>query len=130
MKDLIAKLEAAPEGSRELDDAIFEVVTGKSAYQMSVAFGDIEAPLRRMTGLPHYTTSLDAALTLAPEGWDWLVRNDGDGAFANLTRGGTPIMLENEQINPDWQDTPTLAANGALALCVACLRARPAMEAE
>lgn len=55
MQDLIAKLEAAAEGSRELDAEI----VGKLWADMGV--------FARST-LPLYTTSLDAAVALVPEG--------------------------------------------------------------
>ena len=55
MEDLIKKLEAATEGSRELDGDIVRAILPKGK-----PFPLIDPP---------YTTSIDAALTLVPEGW-------------------------------------------------------------
>jgi len=115
LDDLIAKLVAAPEGSRELDaDLAFAVVQEKhpNAYYVD----DERTCIQVMPGLtasdiPNYTTSLDDALTLVPEGsksvcFDW---DDSavDGSFFGY----------NVQ-----------AATPALALCIAALKARKAME--
>ena len=51
MKDLLARLEAAEAGSRELDKAIHKIVTGMKVIQRTPA-----------GWCSHYTTSLDAAL--------------------------------------------------------------------
>ena len=53
--ELIKRLEAATEGSRELDKEIAE------------AFGWVHECMNSDTH-PHLTTSIDAALTLVPEG--------------------------------------------------------------
>jgi hypothetical protein len=72
MKDLIAKLEAAAEGSIELDQAI----------GAALDLWPIDA----------YTRSLDDALTLVPEGWawkTWAVNVEGEmecGAAVNFER--------------------------------------------
>lgn len=47
---VIARLERATEGSRELDGIIYAAVTGPMSWS-----------------IPHYTTSLDAAMTLVNE---------------------------------------------------------------
>lgn len=65
---------------------------------------------------PRYTASLDAAMTLVPEGHNWAVEHstDGDGAWCydkNVNNTG-----------------PSLAATPALALTAAALRARAAQE--
>lgn len=56
--DLTAKLEAATEGTRELDYAIAEALGRENVRKTQGTF----APWK-------YTTSIDAALTLVPEGW-------------------------------------------------------------
>lgn len=64
---LIARLEAAEAGSRELDDAVWFAATGEKA---SYPFDDETDPHIRYgtlawVRLPRSTTSLDAALALA-----------------------------------------------------------------
>ena len=110
--DLIRCLEEAKEGSRELDEAI-----GKTqGYKVGVDIGLS----------PHYTTSLDAALSLVPEGWpegriSWPGRDSGylkANARAEihhaLSSGGGPREIG-------------FGATLALALVIAILKA---MEAE
>lgn len=102
---LIAELESAAKGSRDLDTAIWKAARCPTLYN----------------DRPYYSRSLDAALTLVPEGWFianmfvspdkttlyfWCANNPGLG---HKYRSGAP--------------TP------ALALCIAALRARQAMEA-
>ena len=103
MSDLIAKLEAASEGSRELDTLVCEV---KGACPDGVRF---------CPGLcPSYTTSLDAALTLVPEGYRyrfWAHHTGVSGASVFPHGGGTLSRAH---------DAPT----PALALCIAALKAR------
>lgn len=89
---LIAKLEGASEGSRELDGLIWQALNPDLLFM--VDSGDVRPPkrparyepfgsldiaswtpeLRRYAadamGAPKLTSSLDAAMTLVPEGWD------------------------------------------------------------
>lgn len=78
--------------------------------------------------MPHYTSSLDAAMTLVPDGWAYQIRmnvsRDGDEAYCNA-------QLWPFVGNGDPEDSkPNIFANHdrdkpAIALCIACLRARP-----
>ena len=99
LTQLIADLEAAPEGSRELDERIARAL-------------DIGGTI-----IPEWSTSLDAALTLVPEGWFV----DGDQT--------------HQYVDGQWQwglyhQDEELAVHGwckpspALALCIAALYAR------
>lgn len=68
---------------------------------------------------PTFTASLDAAMTLVPEGWDWSAGTQGNGK-----RGHSFLLYRQEGaretvIDPD-------AATPALALTAAALRARAA----
>lgn len=109
MKDLIAKLESATEGSRELDALIWQ------------ALGN---PVPRRPDWPYHvpaptwTTSIDAALSLVPEGWEWALefnQNNDETAWVATCRMGDPMLF----IEPE-------AATPALALCIAALKAREA----
>jgi hypothetical protein len=97
LSELIAKLEEAEEGSRELDCEIY------------VALGN---PLLRAVGkAPRYSSSLDAALTLVPE-----------GSYAKLQIGRNHAKgwawVELRDVEAVARSTP------ALALCIAALKAR------
>ena len=135
MNDLIARLGSVSEGSRELDARITvtlqlkpEWLRGCDRDLVLVPPDPRFAPFSTYTvaagrygpsvEIAHYTTSLDAALTLVPEGMEWHVSNRGQiGAhrlcFASIY--GPPMVGSECDAN---------AATPALALCVASLKAR------
>ena len=103
--NLIARLEAATEGSREL-----HAETAGLRWN-SVGFYYHQNGVDH-TG-PNYTTSLDAALTLVPEEFDWTLGHTNSG------------LTIHAQVGPKiecFADTP------ALALCIAALKAREAND--
>jgi hypothetical protein len=137
MNELIARLEAASEGSRELDVRIHAALhPGRSLLLDPGSVGpkrrepqygtlsdlpldgwsDYEAVARTIDA-PAYTTSLDAALTLVPAGWGWSLDymdpGEPDGAMVGQHAG--------EGYNADCRPVPP-----ALALCIAALKARAA----
>lgn len=61
---------------------------------------------------PKFTASLDAAASLIPEGFDWILERTNDG----LTIGAR--VGHNDPDRTSWGATP------AIALCIAALRAR------
>lgn len=67
-----------------------------------------------------FTASLDAALTLVPEGCDWLARSDHiEGGYGHVTlQGISPNELPHASLGQAYAATP------ALALTAAALRAR------
>ena len=96
--DLIAALEKAEGPSRELDAEIRKHVPGDY--------------------LPAFTASLDAALTLVPEGLAWRVEpaTPGYTDWGKYRAGVTT-----------WEkpyDLPSYGATPAIALCIAALKAR------
>jgi hypothetical protein len=64
---------------------------------------------------PAYTTSLDAAVTLVPEGWNWGVWSNGC-AMTWSDIPSTHVQANRRNLPP------------ALALCAAALRARAALS--
>lgn len=102
--DLITRLERADGPDRELDAAIWCAMRGADfdLYSQVVPnFNEWQA-LR-------YTASIDAALTLVPEGYDWAIFH---------TNGGLTIHAWCGDRIDHFGDTP------ALALCIAALRAQ------
>ena len=73
-------------------------------------------PWEPQTGCAKFTASLDAALSLVPEGWVWMTGCAPDGAFF-----ATLSPTDESGIALGMIDT--LAATPALALCAAALRA-------
>src|SRR5260221_516209 len=70
LAEIIAKLEVATEGSRELDTAIWQwdVENVKPPSEEGLALG-----ARRSNTIPEFPQSLDAALTPIPEGWPAII---------------------------------------------------------
>ena len=151
--ELIAKLEAATEGSRSLDAMIWLASQPQATQERSHMLGDYrfrEMCVQHgrlqweMTHDPlRYTTSLDSALTLVPEG-DW--NGEISWHFGELRKGG---YVELNLANPAWKtpdgfdlslppDAHAACVNSyedqepdnfnarplALALCIAALKAR------
>ena len=107
MTVLIERLEAASEGSRELDlDIAISVDPGYAGMDAGH-----RAFLIKFGGHPAFTTSLDAAMTLA----------EGCGGQLTFFKDGTAKAFL-------WQPYPlAVEANGAtreLAICIAALKAR------
>lgn len=111
MKDLIAVLEAAPEGSQELDARVIAAVVG--AEHVEHPKFNLQWHLHRMEIGP--TRSLDAALLLLPPGWHVAIGNLDpiDTRFtATICRGGEM-----------WHG---YSKHAPLAMCIAALKAREA----
>lgn len=105
---LIERLENASEGSRELDAEIANSYGGLSGMGYEI-WEAVEAHA------PHYTTSLDAALTLVPE-----------GCYVRIETGPAHDF-HSAEIEADDDDYDALnAPSPALALCIASLKARAA----
>ena len=141
--DLIAKLEAATKGIRELDADVARAAgmivwsyDDNCHIDAQIENGNWEGrkrdhpdyvPRPRVTwrvtadrdkpgiDLPAYTTSLDAALTLVPEGWDYCL-SMGSGEPANVAMSPANSIAEVHGSAP----------SAALALCIAALKARSA----
>ena len=110
--DLLARLRAATNPDRWLDVEIARAVgadLGHAAGMHDALLAQPYSPVRR------YTASVDAALTLVPEGCDWSV----DG-FAGSGRGQAYLVTKDDD------EIERQGATPALALCIAALEARRA----
>lgn len=120
ISDLIARLEKATGPDRELDEAIVIEAPITKAFLRGNKFGGFEV-------LP-YTASLDAALTLVPEGWQWQVSNRAPAPHAGRA------YLNNRELfhigggglspNPAYRGSEETAATPAIAVCIAALNIR------
>lgn len=124
--ELIGELGRAECGSRELDARIEISRRGllkafAAGTVVISAGGWLAGPTtsERLIKAPHYTTSLDAALTLVPEGWEWSVE----------------LLRTSELIVDAKDDFLALASNrtkefavcvptAPVALCIVALKAR------
>lgn len=112
---LIARLEAAQAGNRELDAEIAKAIGLDVDEDGWVVTVSVVQDFPAVTFVEPYTTSLDAAISLIPEGCLWKVGHAGDrhpGIFEAL------IMPRN------GPDPHARAATPALALCAAAMKAR------
>lgn len=134
MTELIKRLEAAETGSRELDVEIFcgYVRPDFNSEEFSPD-GEIDKIRCSMAGVLNYTTSIDAALTLVPEGWR--SGHEDSGKFDTVVFVEAWCWPYDSSFNPDWmngeqgyrsaeESVDGFAKTAALALCVAALKAR------
>tara|TARA_Y100001933_G_scaffold90783_1_gene91760 strand:- start:1586 stop:1996 length:411 start_codon:yes stop_codon:yes gene_type:complete len=127
---LAERIEALEGPCREMDREIFKAVGAplpKAAFGMDIelqpdpnsASGFVMpvGELQVRYECPHYTTSLDAAMTLVPEGWGWFkLRTSTGQVWVEVEReDGTGMIAFSVH-----------AATPALALCAAALRAQEA----
>jgi len=110
--EIIAKLEAATEGSRELSVAIWwalmsaderkahdptsymaETFASKGRY-VGIFVDTSQRPSDRTDFAPDYTTSLDAALTLVPHGWAYIVHGPWEDAVRREIGAILPVLLQ------------------------------------
>ena len=135
LAEIIAQMEAAAEGSLELDLAIHQAL-GWELIRFDPGDGDVIEYWRRGEDEIHadqrrskyaYTQSLDAALTLIPEGW----------FIYGLMDERTPIVYRGDKhkhlcwtADLQHEDGGRLqsasAKTPALVLCIAALKARSA----
>lgn len=102
---LIERLEAATAGSRELDAEIAHAIGAFKPKPVTARDENFWTQ--------HYTTSLDAALTLVPDGYDYIIyRIDGE-YYAEVGPTGSFGFTK-------CVGAPTIA----LAICIAALKAR------
>lgn len=119
---LIERLERATGASRELDAEIFIAVTPgvAEAGRIDRSGGCVgwwpkDGPYQSAQDSPRYTASLDAALTLVPEGAQWSL--EADTAWVRVLKAGDVGEFQGGFNQRDGKCT-------ALAICIASLKAR------
>lgn len=156
MQELIERLEKATGADRELDIAIFEAAVavpnvgqmiGVEPRQWDPKYTPLLVPHPKWGFSPavpadaeRYTSSIDAALTLVPEGLSASVtkHSDGTGAaeiwryavekFAYRIPGLTSDNLRAR--NGTFDHQRVVAKTPAIAICIASLRARLALASD
>lgn len=128
---LIRQLECATKGSRGFDGDIWAIADYDEMWRRCGWKGlwyaghlhtkaEKAERIKRMAAhlAPAYTTSLDAALTLVPDGMGWGVKKQQNGHFAWCD--GDIAQAGNVAVR--YGVTP------AIALCIAALKARQAAK--
>ena len=123
---LAERVEQATGPDRELDALVAATtIRNLAATSFKTLQGWADIAVREKWSVRRFTASLDAAMTLVPEGWGWMVSQPNAKALASgLLKERTPVMGE-VQYGCD-QRYAVAAATPALALCAAALRARAA----
>jgi hypothetical protein len=141
MTSLIARLQAATGPDRELDGRIWCALNGKRFKGVAISYDGVttqvfytEPPKRTERvahKIPAFTGSIDAALTLVPDGWRWddLCRDAEAYSFpAGLYIGEVEYGVTLSKYAEDGRYAgPSLDAQHdflAIALCIAALKAR------
>lgn len=118
LAELVNRLESESEGNQLLDIAIWDEIENwpKETNLPNWRTAPNGRPVHESMFAPAYTTSVDSALTLVPEGASkGLSQMDGRGRWnATVTVGSGPFA----HFHNGW------ANSAALALCIAALRAR------
>lgn len=125
--DLVAKLEAATEGSRELDIEI-ALASGWTPLQVECVDGPAtfycEPGMHgAFTAVPKFSDSLDAALSLVPEGFNWAVYGHWRLPIEKPVFRYSATVEVNDGKNVTGEHSAE-ATTPALALCIAALKSR------
>ncbi len=140
LQDLLVTLGKAEEGSRELDAEIAVAVRclvdhldnevpewadRNFPHWRALPLGSVEVVHTDGTGglnwlPPYFTTSIDSALTLVPEGWGWSVSDRAPAPH----KGRGFVHTKQLVVSPLFRHGEATAATTALALCIAALKAR------
>lgn len=136
LAELIQVLEAAKKGSPSLDRLICETVATAGSDRREdrlwafdrEACGSTVMELDAPSRVRAYTTSVDAALELVPDGWSWHIRvlYRSDRAMPPMVRAvvfnnATGMILASDYCEAE-------AESAAIGLCVAALRARASLQ--
>lgn len=112
--DLIARFEAAPEGSRELSDEVARALRWTTSFgsEGSIWWANSGTMTFYRHSAPDFTKSVDAALSAKPAGYHIsAAREEGDGWFWAI------LCTEPHKYQCGR------ASTAPLALCIAILRA-------
>ncbi|GAA4825640.1 hypothetical protein GCM10023232_24490 [Sphingosinicella ginsenosidimutans] len=130
--DLAERIEAATGANYQLDcdiwDALYPGERDARFVKVNASYGGRLGPADRdgyVQPLRAVTASLDAALTLVPEGWDGVLylATEYTRPCAQLE---TPAM--RARFSMDYESATGEAVTLPLALCAAACRARAGME--
>lgn len=118
LDELIAKCEAATEGSRELDIAIHRALGRRATNETMLTPKQIQSHFETFS--PHYTTSLDDAVLVVSPG-EWWVINAAKGNKVTATWPSATVGAGKRFGEGRGKPFP-------LVLVIAALRARQAAQ--
>jgi hypothetical protein len=129
LRELEGRLEKAKGADFEINELLMDV----AGYTSDIVTDGVIGPERIWrkpgitTGSPgRFTSSIDAALALVPEGFTFYV--DG-GEICDFTRGNPHACVYTKRADlPQISGGAKDCVSPALALCLACIRARIALQ--
>lgn len=130
--DRAARCEAATGPDRDLDRRI-AAASGRAVWKNGSVWmtreyrppsGRERSPKPVDAPVPDYTGSIDAALTLVPEGWSWGLSHESERSDGRTFASVRRYWSSFDRDHFCWAATP------ALALCAAALRARAAEKTD
>lgn len=107
------------EPSAALNEAIALAAGWRTVFLHGEPWWSPPGSLEWVMGIDAYTTSLDAAVTLVPEHWDWMVH-----LYSAIEGHASQYVLA--VVGIPGTHAEIMAATPAMALCAAALRARAA----
>ncbi len=129
LTELAARVEGAEGPNRDIDAEIAPLTGLRMAEEGHPLGRCCYDQNGRGVPLPAFTASLDAALTLVPEGWFILVSDWQASILRKLGPWQAVLTRNRDDMRTVFDGRSDHAATPALALCAAALRARAAMEA-
>lgn len=132
--ELIEKIEGASGPDREMDAEIARAIGRIPPHAGYAAMDDVAWDRGLGYSVPAYTSSIDAAMTLVPEGW-WLAglyfchpdfRSQQDKEWCAELAGPVTWAVVDREVGeePQFDNVCASAATPALAICAAALRSR------
>lgn len=124
---LIERLEKAEGPSRELDAHIGWHVGGWRGHICPTPESVYDGVRKNKLPVSGYTGSIDAALTLVPEGWAWALHHHRDCSGSNadpIAKVSRVNWGEKENEAKFYKSADGRGATPAIALCIAALKAR------
>lgn len=118
--ELAERVERATGPDRELDRAVAEALGWTRICSIPSGYMAVRPGEKVEYRLPKFSRSMDAAMTLAPKGFDWCAGDIEGLGWASISPSQQSYSIHSEF---DAQ-----AATPALALTAACLRARASMQ--
>ena len=125
LSDLISRVEKLTGPDREVDWLIAEAIGHDSFSVTSTQFPPFAAGSKADKAIPHYTRSLDAAMTLVPEGYDYGIAYSKQYGLEAWVQKPFKSSTCHQGYAPEGMNGD---ATRALSLTAAALRAREAME--
>ncbi len=127
MTNLIDRLSTLTKPDRSLDIEIYQAAIEPLAAPFKQYQGMIWVEAERGIIVPRYTESIDDAMTLIPKGYEWTLTSDNVATICkDWDEDHAPVFWSQppDKQHTSWSSAKGTVANPAIALTIACLKAR------